>query len=122
MCERQLFTQFLGQQVLQALENGVCMYPKLEGRFPQVAGVSFAFDPTKPPGQRVDPSFVRIGDEYLNLDQYYRLATKSYMHSGCDGYVMLKDAEILVNLFTNTRKKFKEEISRWTKASVPSWV
>ncbi|KAJ3649294.1 hypothetical protein Zmor_021046 [Zophobas morio] len=86
-----------GQQVLQALENGVCMYPKLEGRFPQVAGVSFAFDPTKPPGQRVDPSFVRIGDEYLNLDQYYRLATKSYMHSGCDGYVMLKDAEILVD-------------------------
>jgi 5'-nucleotidase len=86
-----------GQQILETLENGVCMYPKLEGRFPQVAGVSFAFDPSKPPGQRVDPGFVRIGDEYLNLEQHYRLATKSYMHSGCDGYVMLKDAEILVD-------------------------
>ncbi|XP_044265009.1 mannosylglucosyl-3-phosphoglycerate phosphatase isoform X2 [Tribolium madens] len=86
-----------GKQILDALENGVCMYPKLEGRFPQVAGVSFAFDPTKPPGQRVDPAFVRIGDEYLNLEQNYRLATKSYMHSGCDGYVMLKDAEVLVD-------------------------
>lgn len=69
-------------------------YPALEGRFPQVAGVSFAFDPKKPPGQRVDPAFVRIGDEYLNLQQTYRLATKSYLHTGCDGYVMLKNAQI----------------------------
>lgn len=74
------------------------MYPKLEGRFPQVAGISFAFEPSKPPGKRVDPNFVRIGDEYVKLEQMYRLATKSYMHSGCDGYVMLKDAEILVSL------------------------
>lgn len=82
---------------METLENGVCMYPKLEGRFPQVAGVSFAFDPSKPQGKKVDPNLVRIGDEYLKLDQHYHLATKNYMHSGCDGYSMLKDAEILVN-------------------------
>lgn len=76
------------------------MYPKLEGRFPQVAGVSFAFDPTKPNGQRVDPAFIRIGDEYLNLHQNYRLATKSYMSTGCDGYTMLKDTEVVVSKFT----------------------
>lgn len=80
------------------MENGVSLYPRLEGRFPQVAGVSFAFDASKPGGKRVDPSFVRIGDEYLNLEQHYRLATKSYMHSGCDGYIMLKNAEILVKI------------------------
>ncbi|XP_019868565.2 mannosylglucosyl-3-phosphoglycerate phosphatase isoform X1 [Aethina tumida] len=85
-----------GQQLLETLENGVCMYPKLEGRFPQVAGVSFAFDPSKPQGKKVDPNLVRIGDEYLKLDQHYHLATKNYMHSGCDGYSMLKDAEILM--------------------------
>ena len=44
---------FAGEDLLKALENGVCMYPKLEGRFPQVAGMSFAFDPSKPPGSRV---------------------------------------------------------------------
>lgn len=92
--------QVTGEQVLQALENGVYMYPKLEGRFPQVAGISFAFDPRKPPGQRVDPYLVRIGDEYLIRDQTYRLATKSYMHSGCDGYVMLKNCKILVSFLT----------------------
>ncbi|GJQ79237.1 hypothetical protein Trydic_g5481 [Trypoxylus dichotomus] len=83
-----------GRQVLEMLENSVCMYPRLEGRFPQVAGVSFAFSPSKPSGQRVDPLFVRIGDEYLKVDQRYRLATKSYLHSGCDGYIMLKNADI----------------------------
>ncbi|KAL1512707.1 hypothetical protein ABEB36_002253 [Hypothenemus hampei] len=86
-----------GQQILEALENAVSMFPKLEGRFPQVAGVSFAFDANKPPGQRVVADFVRIGDEYLKLDQHYRLATKSYLHGGCDGYVMLKNAEVLVH-------------------------
>ncbi|KAG0415675.1 hypothetical protein HPB47_007158 [Ixodes persulcatus] len=58
-----------GDQVLQALENGVSQYPKLEGRFPQVSGVTFAFDPKKPPGQRIDPQFVRIGDEPLDKTQ-----------------------------------------------------
>lgn len=85
-----------GKDVLAALENSVSGYPKLEGRFPQVAGVSFAFDPKLPPGQRVDPQFVRIGDEYLVMTQTYRLATKAYLHSGCDGYTMFKDAQVLV--------------------------
>ncbi|XP_044745573.1 mannosylglucosyl-3-phosphoglycerate phosphatase isoform X2 [Coccinella septempunctata] len=86
-----------GQELLAALENGVSMYPKLEGRFPQVAGISFAFDPRKPVGQRVDPTFVRIGDEYLKLEQEYRLATKSYLHNGRDGFTMFEKAEVLVD-------------------------
>ncbi|XP_023711596.1 mannosylglucosyl-3-phosphoglycerate phosphatase isoform X2 [Cryptotermes secundus] len=86
-----------GQDILHALENGVSMYPKLEGRFPQVAGITFAFDPRQPPGKRVDPQLVRIGDEYLEPDQRYRLATKMYLYSGCDGYSVLKDAKVLVN-------------------------
>lgn len=89
--------QVTGQQILETLENGVSQYPKLEGRFPQVGGISFAFEPARPPGQRVDPDFVRIGDEYLKLDQTYRLATKTYLHSGCDGYSMLKNAKVLVD-------------------------
>ena len=41
-----------GSQLLSALENGVSQYPKLEGRFPQVAGVSFIFDPAQEMGKR----------------------------------------------------------------------
>lgn len=66
-----------GDQVLQALENGVSQYPKLEGRFPQVSGVTFAFDPKKPPGQRIDPQFVRIGDEPLDKTQVINLLSLS---------------------------------------------
>ncbi|KAB0805200.1 hypothetical protein PPYR_02170 [Photinus pyralis] len=86
-----------GEQVLATLENAVSQYPKLEGRFPQVAGLSFAFDPRKPPGQRVDVSLIRIGDEYVKLQQTYRLATKHYMSSGMDGFLILKNAQVEVS-------------------------
>lgn len=56
-----------GEQIWKALENGVSQWPKLEGRFPQVAGLRFAFDPSKPPKQRIDPTYIKIGDEYLDL-------------------------------------------------------
>ncbi|XP_067120161.1 snake venom 5'-nucleotidase-like isoform X1 [Centruroides vittatus] len=85
-----------GYQIWQALENGVSQYPKLEGRFPQVSGVIFAFDPSKPPGKRIDPSFIKIGDEYLDLEQKYRLATKNYLCQGKDGYDVLKDCEVVL--------------------------
>lgn len=38
-----LVLEMTGEQVHRALENGVSQYPKLEGRFPQVAGLRFAF-------------------------------------------------------------------------------
>jgi len=59
----------IGQQIIEALENGVSKYPVLEGRFPQVSGVSFGFDPTKLPGHRIDPRHVRIQGSYIELDK-----------------------------------------------------
>lgn len=38
-------------------------YPRLEGRFPQVSGVSFEFDPSQPAGSRVVDGSMRVGDE-----------------------------------------------------------
>ncbi|RWS06235.1 trifunctional nucleotide phosphoesterase protein YfkN-like protein [Dinothrombium tinctorium] len=86
-----------GEQIWKALENGVSQWPKLEGRFPQVSGIQFAFDPTKPPGSRIDPRFIKIGDEYLEMDQKYRLVTKDYLRQGKDGYDVFKDCEILLS-------------------------
>jgi len=86
-----------GQQILDSLENGVSMYPKLEGRFPQVSGVSFAFDPEKPAGKRVSPDYVKIGDEYLDLKKTYRLVTKAYLAAGKDGYDVLGKCEKLID-------------------------
>ncbi|XP_062137033.1 mannosylglucosyl-3-phosphoglycerate phosphatase isoform X2 [Drosophila sulfurigaster albostrigata] len=86
-----------GSVLWQALENGVSAYPKLEGRFPQVAGISFAFDPQAAPGKRIDPQLIQVGDEYLNLEQTYKLCVKSYIFMGCDGYTMFKDAKVLMD-------------------------
>lgn len=87
-----------GRVLWQALENGVSAYPKLEGRFPQVAGISFAFDPQAAPGKRIDPQLIQVGDEYLNLEQTYKLCVKSYIFMGCDGYTMFKDVKVLVSV------------------------
>lgn len=86
-----------GKTLLQALENSVSNFPKLEGRFPQVSGICFAFDPSKVSGQRVDPRLVQIADEWLNMDQKYKICIKSYMYLGCDGYTMFKDSKIVMD-------------------------
>ena len=92
-------------QILACLENGVSKWPALEGRFPQVSGIQFAFDPTKPVGKRVNPKTVKIGDEYIDMGEdddkksirTYRMATKAYLAKGKDGYDCLTDAKVLID-------------------------
>ncbi|CRL06860.1 CLUMA_CG019615, isoform A [Clunio marinus] len=86
-----------GKTLYEAIENGVSAYPKLEGRFPQVAGITFTFNPEKPPGSRVEPRLVRIGDEWLDFSETYTLSVKAYMHGGCDGYTMFKNCPIVMD-------------------------
>lgn len=88
---------FLGAQVLECLENGVSQYPKLEGRFPQVSGITFAFDAKKPPGKRIEPKFVKVGDEYVEKERKYRLVTKAYIADGKDGYDCLEECKRLID-------------------------
>lgn len=86
-----------GRQLITALENGVSQYPKKEGRFPQVAGVSFGFNPTRPPGNRVAVSSVCVQGEPVRLDKHYNLVTKEYIATGHDGYDVFKDCEWLTD-------------------------
>lgn len=88
-----------GQIIVDALENAVSGYPKLEGRFPQVSGLSFVFNPNAEPFHRVVPQLVQVADEWLDLKQNYSLCIKSYMHSGCDGYTMFKNTKTIVSFF-----------------------
>ena len=64
-----------GKQIHEALENGVSQVPKMEGRFLQVSGISFAYDPSKPGGSRIDPDSIKIEGEPLELD---RVITKVF--------------------------------------------
>jgi hypothetical protein len=76
--------------LLAALENGVCLFPALEGRFPQVSNIRFTFDPALPAGARV--SNVSVAGAPLDPDRKYTLATRGYMVRGRDGYTSLVPA------------------------------
>lgn len=73
-----------GHAILSALENGVSTYPALEGRFPQVSGIRFSFDPSLPPGSRC--SDVHIAGSPLENEREYTLCTREYMVRGKDGF------------------------------------
>ena len=97
---------YAGEQIMKCLENGVSKYPKLEGRFPQVSGLSFEFDGSKAPGERVDRLSVKIGDEFVfprNQDDThspqvtYRMVTLGYLAHGTDGYPCLLDGKVFID-------------------------
>ncbi|EXJ62632.1 hypothetical protein A1O7_03070 [Cladophialophora yegresii CBS 114405] len=73
-----------GAALLAALENSVCAYPALEGRFPQVSDIEFEFDPSLPPNHRI--KWTKIGGEPLDLERKYVLVTRGYMGRGKDGF------------------------------------
>lgn len=86
-----------GAQLLDALENGVSQHPKHEGRFPQVSGMSFSFDPSQPCGSRVLADSVMVGGDKLDRTGCYRLCTKAYIAMGKDGYDVFRDAKVVVS-------------------------
>lgn len=76
-----------GQALLDALENGVSQLPALEGRFTQVSNIFFGYKLDAPAGARV--TFARVGDEPIDVNRKYVLATRGYMARGKDGFSSL---------------------------------
>jgi 2',3'-cyclic-nucleotide 2'-phosphodiesterase (5'-nucleotidase family) len=83
-----------GRVLLDALERSVGSYPQEFGGFLQVSGLTFGFDPTRPPGRRVVR--VLVGGELLDPERRYTVAADSYTAGGGDGYAMLATAKPLV--------------------------
>ncbi|NBR53478.1 MAG: hypothetical protein EBT91_08615 [Rhodobacteraceae bacterium] len=88
-------TELPGSQILAALENGVSQVEKGAGRFPQVSGLSFVYDPAAPAGARITE--VSVGGAALEADKVYRVATNDYMLSGGDGYGALGGGRVVVD-------------------------
>ncbi|WP_281825426.1 bifunctional metallophosphatase/5'-nucleotidase [Jannaschia rubra] len=79
-----------GATLRAALENGVSQIEEVAGRFPQVAGMTFTFDPEAPAGERVGD--VTVGGEPLDPERMYGVVSNDYVRNGGDGYEMFKDA------------------------------
>lgn len=76
-----------GQTIIDALENGVSQVEEVKGRFPQVAGLSFTWDPTVGPNEgRIQEVFV--GGVAIDPDAVYGVVSNNYVRNGGDGYRM----------------------------------
>ena len=88
--------QLSGANVVAALENGVSQIEEGAGRFAQVAGLMYTFDPALPAGSRVSDVMVKDGDAWVPIDPeaIYGVVSNNFMRGGGDGYSMFRNAAI----------------------------
>jgi len=84
-----------GCDLKAALENGVSQVERVKGRFPQVSGITFTYNPKAEPGKRVVE--VKVGGQPLDCNKTYVVAINDYMGHGGDGYTMFKDAPRVIS-------------------------
>jgi 5'-nucleotidase len=66
------------------------------GRFAQVSGLQYTFDPAQPAGSRVSDVMVMLGgDAWAPIDTAaeYNLVSNNYVRGGGDGFRMFVDAK-----------------------------
>lgn len=81
--------QLKGADVVAALENGVSQIEEVKGRFPQVAGLKYTFDASKPAGERISDVMVVGADgsaSPIDAGATYGVVSNNYMRGGGDGY------------------------------------
>lgn len=77
-----------GRDIQEALENSVSQIDRGAGRFLQVSGLTYTYDPKAPPGQRVLE--VKVNGISLISDQIYTISTTNYLAEGGDGYLVFR--------------------------------
>jgi len=84
-----------GENIYQALERGIRQYPNsgTNGGFMQVSGISFVFDASKDPGDRV-VSITKDGKP-LEKNQYYKVALNDYIYNGGDNFSEFEDSKLI---------------------------
>ncbi len=110
-------TELPGSQILAAIENGVSKVEKGSGRFPQVSGMAYVYDPSAPAGSRVVS--ITVGGEPLDPDKVYKVAVNNYILNGGDGYSALGGGKVLVdaangNLLANDVMNYIETMGKVT--------
>ena len=84
-----------GATLLTALEHGVSQVEDKAGRFPQIAGMRFVYNPRNPAGSRIMQA--TINGVPLDPAARYRVATVDYLFKGGDGYTSLSAGKPLVD-------------------------
>lgn len=83
-----------GQDIIDAMENGLQSYPNARGAFPHIAGMTVKFDPSQPSFERVVDVTLANGEK-IDPAKNYSLATNDFMAVGGDEYVSFKGKSTL---------------------------
>jgi len=112
-----------GKLLMQIIEHGVARSGPGEdtepGRFPQISGLTFVYDPSKPAGKRVVEAFV--SGKRVVEDTNYTIATSDFLVSrGGDGYTMLKEGKVLTDAATAPKDSdvFEKAIRSETNSTI----
>lgn len=82
-----------GEDLVKVLEHATDAYPNVEGKFPQVSGITFKIDMSKEKGSRV--ADIMVNGQKLDLNKTYVVATSDFIANGGDGYPVFKTAKLL---------------------------
>lgn len=115
-----------GKGIRQALEHGVSGVETGAGAFPQVSGISFAYDVSAPPGSRV--SDIKVGGKPLDPGMEYTVATNDFLAAGGDGYKSFgaavrssPDFAITGGAMTGEKLVYSDS-GRWLRDVVIQWL
>ncbi|MFK7902889.1 MAG: 5'-nucleotidase C-terminal domain-containing protein, partial [Nitratireductor sp.] len=82
-----------GADIVSSLESGVSQTAEVKGRFPQVAGLRFAWDESVEPLKgRIKQVQVRANGGWADIDPAgsYKVVSNDFMRAGGDGYKLFK--------------------------------
>lgn len=85
--------QLKGADIVASLENGVSQIEDGGGRFAQVAGLRFSFDPSVPSNEgRIQSVEVNEDGTWVPIDpdKTYGVVSNNFMRNGGDGYALFK--------------------------------
>ena len=83
-----------GAGIVEALENGVSQVEDGGGRFPQIAGMRFTWDPAAEVGSRIVSVEVEGADgtfSAIDPDATYGVVSNNFMRGGGDGYAVFAE-------------------------------
>ena len=86
-----------GKSLHKILENGVSAYPKLEGKFPILSGMTIVYDSKLPPFSRIKKEDIYVRGEKLDYDRNYTVTTRHFISKGKDGYEEFLNCKCLVD-------------------------
>jgi len=115
-----------GDKLREALEHGVAAVEARDGAFPQISGMTVAYDSLKPPGRRIQR--ITVGGRELESGREYTVATHDFLAAGGDGYKVFGEvvsAEDLAHPAEGGRQGSKlvyNDASRWLRDIVADTI